>query len=110
MNHKKYLVNYLTFWRGEFANNYKKFPKLYKALVENNVFFEDKGGCLTVTFYVKNDIQQQWIEVNHYEDFLEKLLSFTDCEFVELNIVSEDDLPITQVFPIDHDGQVSEGH
>ena len=88
-------INYLTFWRGEFANDYKKFPRLYKALVENNVFFEDKGGCLTVTFYVKNDIQQKWIEVNHYEDFVEKLLSFTDCEFVELNIVSEDDLPVT---------------
>jgi hypothetical protein len=95
MNHKKYLVNYLTFWRGEFANNYKKFPRLYKALIENNVFFEDKDDCLSVTFYVKNSIQQQWIEVNHYDDFVEKLLAFADCDFVELNIVSEDDLPIT---------------
>ena len=39
---------------------------------------------------------------------MEKLLAFADCDFVEVNIVSEDDLPITQVFPIDHDGQVSE--
>lgn len=95
MNHKKYLANDLTFWRGEFANNYKKFPRLYKALIENNVFFEDKDDCLSVTFYVKNSIQQQWIEVNHYDDFVEKLLAFTDYDFVELNIVSEDDLPIT---------------
>lgn len=35
-------INYLTFWRGEFANNYKKFPRLYKALVENNVFLKTK--------------------------------------------------------------------
>lgn len=95
MRPSKHSLNYLNFWRTEFANNYKKFPRLYKALVENNVFFEDKGGCLTVTFYVKNDIQQKWIEVNHYDDFVEKLLAFTDNVFVELNIVSEDDLPVT---------------
>ena len=95
MKTNKNLINYLSYWRGEFADNYTNFPRLYKALVENNVFFEEKDNCLSVTFYVKNDIQQKWIEVNHYEDFLEKLLSFTDCEFVELNIVSEDDLPIT---------------
>ena len=85
--------NYMAFWRGEFADHYKRFPRLYKALVENNVFFEEKEGSLSVTFYVKNDIQQQWIEVNHYDSFVEKLLDFTDCRFVELNIVPEDDLP-----------------
>ena len=95
MINSKNLLKYQTFWRGEFADNYKAFPRLYKALVENNVFFEEKDNCLSVTFYVKNDIQQKWIEVNHYDDFVEKLLACTDNVFVELNIVSEDDLPIT---------------
>jgi len=88
-------IKCLNFWKGEFADNYKNFPRLYRALVENNVVFEDKDHSLSVTFYVKNSIQQQWIEVNHYDDFVEKLLAFTDYDFVELNIVSEDDLPIT---------------
>ena len=42
MKNNKNLITYLTFWRGEFADNYKAFPRLYKALVENNVFFEEK--------------------------------------------------------------------
>ena len=87
-------MKYLKFWRAEFADNYKNVPRLYRALVEYNVVFEDKDDSLSVTFYVKNSIQQQWIEVNHYDDFVEKLLAFADCDFVELNIVSEDDLPI----------------
>ena len=95
MKPSKHSLNYLNFWRTEFADNYKNFPRLYRALVENNVFFEDKDDSLSVTFYVKNSIQQQWIEVNHYDDFVKKLLAFTDYDFVELNIVSEDDLPIT---------------
>lgn len=95
MKPSKHSLNYLNFWRTEFADNYKNFPRLYNALVENNVFFEEQDDCLSVRFYVKNSIQQQWIEVNHYDDFVEKLLAFADCDFVELNIVSEDDLPIT---------------
>ena len=95
MKPSKNSISYLAFWRGEFAENYKKFPRLYKALVENNVFFEDKDNCLSVTFYVRDDIQKQWVEVNQYDDFVEKLLAFADGRFVELNIVAEDDLPVT---------------
>ena len=95
MKPSKNSINYLNFWRTEFADKYKNFPRLYRALLENNVVFEDKDDSLSVTFYVKNSIQQQWIEVNHYDDFVKKLLAFTDYDFVEMNIVSEDDLPIT---------------
>ena len=93
MKLSKNINKYMTFWRGEFADYYKRFPRLYKALVENNVLFDEKDDCLSVTFFVKHSIHKQWIEVNHYDGFVEKLLDFTDCRFVELNIVPEDDLP-----------------
>lgn len=93
MNYSKNTVNYLNLWRGEFADNYRNQPRLYKALVENQVFFEDKEDCLSVTFYVKNGIQQHWIEVNQYDDFVGRLLILTGVKMIELNIVPEDDLP-----------------
>lgn len=87
-------IKYLNLWRGEFAENYKNRPRLYKALTENEVFFQEDNEVLTITFYVKNEIQQRWIEVVMFDDMAEKFLILSGIKSLDLRIVPEDDLPM----------------
>lgn len=95
MDIKSIRIKYLNLWRGEFAENYKNRPRLYKALTENEVFFQEDNEVLTITFYVKNEIQQRWIEVVMFDDMAEKFLILSGIKSLDLRIVSEDDLPMT---------------
>lgn len=94
MNVHRNTLDYLNLWRGEFADNYKNHPRLYKALTENEVYFEGNDEVLTITFYVKNDIQQHWIEVVVFNDLVEKFLTLSGIKTLEFRVVPEDDLPI----------------
>ena len=94
MNMKSIRIKYLNLWRGEFAENYKNHPRLYKALTENEVFFQEDNEVLTITFYVKNEIQQRWIEVVMFDDMAEKFLTLSGIKSLDLRIVPEDDLPM----------------
>lgn len=94
MNVHRNTLDYLNLWRGEFADNYKIRPRLYKALTENEVYFEGNDEVLTITFYVKNDIQQHWIEVVVFNDLVEKFLTLSGIKTLEFRVVPEDDLPI----------------
>ena len=94
MNVHRNTLDYLNLWRGEFADNYKSRPRLYKALAENEVYFEGNDEVLTITFYVKNDIQQHWIEVVVFNDLVEKFLTLSGIKTLEFRVVPEDDLPI----------------
>ena len=94
MDIKSIRIKYLNLWRGEFAENYKNRPRLYKALTENEVFFQEDNEVLTITFYVKNEIQQRWIEVVMFEDMAEKFLILSGIKSLDLRIVPEDDLPM----------------
>ena len=94
MNVHRNTLDYLNLWRGEFADNYNNRPRLYKALTENEVYFEGNDEVLTITFYVKNDIQQHWIEVVVFNDFVEKFLTLSGIKTLEFRVVPEDDLPI----------------
>ena len=91
---KSIRIKYLNLWRGEFAENYKNRPRLYKALTENEVFFQEDNEVLTITFYVKNEIQQRWIEVVMFDDMAEKFLILSGIKSLDLRIVPEDDLPM----------------
>jgi hypothetical protein len=94
MDIKSIRIKYLNLWRGEFAENYKNRPRLYKALTENEVFFQEDNEVLTITFYVKNEIQQRWIEVVMFDDMAEKFLILSGIKSLDLRIVPEDDLPM----------------
>ena len=94
MDSKNARIKYLNLWRGEFAENYKNRPRLYKALTENEVFFQEDNEVLTITFYVKNEIQQRWIEVVMFDDMAEKFLILSGIKSLDLRIVPEDDLPM----------------
>jgi hypothetical protein len=94
MDIKSIRIKYLNLWRGEFAENYKNRPRLYKALTENEVFFQENNEVLTITFYVKNEIQQRWIEVVMFDDMAEKFLILSGIKSLDLRIVPEDDLPM----------------
>ena len=61
---------------------------------ENEVYFEGNDEVLTITFYVKNDIQQHWIEVVVFNDLVEKFLTLSGIKTLEFRVVPEDDLPI----------------
>ena len=91
---KSIRIKYLNLWRGEFAENYKNRPRLYKALTENKVFFQEDNEVLTITFYVKNEIQQRWIEVVMFDDMVEKFLTLSGIKSLDLRILPEDDLPM----------------
>ena len=91
---KEITLKNLNLWRGEFADKFKNRPRLYKALTENQVYFEGNDEMLTVTFHVKNDIQQHWIETVVFEELAEKFLALSGVKSLELLILSEDDLPI----------------
>lgn len=94
MDIKSIRIKYLNLWRGEFAENYKNRPRLFKALTENEVFFQEDNEVLTITFYVKNEIQQRWIEVVMFDDMAEKFLILSGIKSLDLRIVPEDDLPM----------------
>ena len=94
MDIKSIRIKYLNLWRGEFAENYKNRPRLYKALTENEVFFQEDNEVLTITFYVKNEIQQRWIEVVMFDDMAEKFLILSGIKSLDLRIGPEDDLPM----------------
>ena len=94
MDIKSIRIKYLNLWRGEFAENYKNRPRLYKALTENEVFFQEDNEVLTITFYVKNEIQQRWIEVVMFDDMAEKFLILSGIKSLDLRIVPEDGLPM----------------
>ena len=94
MDIKSIRIKYLNLWRGEFAENYKNRPRLYKALTENEVFFQEDNEVLTITFYVKNEIQKLWIEVVMFDDMAEKFLILSGIKSLDLRIVPEDDLPL----------------
>lgn len=94
MESKKNRIKHLNLWRGEFADNYKNRPRLYKALTENEVFFQGDDEVLTITFYVKNEIQQHWIEVVIFDDMAQKFLTLSGIKSLDLRIVPEDDLPV----------------
>lgn len=94
MDIKSIRIKYLNLWRGKFADNYKNRPRLYKALTENEVYFQEDNEELTITFYVKNEIQQHWIEVVMFDDMAEKFLTLSGIKSLDLRIVPEDDLPM----------------
>lgn len=94
MNVHRNMLDYLNLWRGEFADNYKSRPRLYKALTENEMYFEGNDDVLTITFYVKNDIQPHWIEVVVFNDLVEKFLTLSGIKTLEFRVVPEGDLPI----------------
>ena len=94
MDIKSIRIKYLNLWRGEFAENYKNRPRLYKALTEKEGFFQEDNEVLTITFYVKNEIQQRWIEVVMFDDMAEKFLILSGIKSLDLRIVPEDDLPM----------------
>ena len=94
MDIKSIRIKYLNLWRGEFAENYKNRPRLFKALTENEVFFQEDNEVLTITFYVKNEIQKLWIEVVMFDDMAEKFLILSGIKSLDLRIVPEDDLPL----------------
>ena len=94
MDMKSTRIKYLNLWRGEFADNYKSRPRLYKALTENEVYFQEDNEVLTITFYVKNEIQKLWIEVVMFDDMAERFLTLSDIQSLDLRIVPEDDLPM----------------
>lgn len=52
MNVHKNALKYLQLWKGEFAENYQNRPRLYRALLDNEVFFEEDEYGLVITFYV----------------------------------------------------------
>lgn len=93
MNKKSIRIKYLNLWRGEFAENYRNRPRLYKALRENEVIFQEDDEVLAITFYVRNEIQKLWMEVVMFDDMAEKLLALSGIESLDLRIVAEDDLP-----------------
>ena len=94
MDSKNARIKYLNLWKGEFADNYKNRPRLYKALTENEVFFQGDDEVLTITFYVKNEIQQHWIEVVIFDDMAQKFLTLSGIMSLDLRIVPEEDLPM----------------
>jgi hypothetical protein len=94
MDIKSIRIKYLNLWIGEFAENYKNRPRLYKALTENEVYFQEDNEVLTITFYVKNEIQKLWIEVVMFDDMAERFLTLSDIQSLDLRIVPEDDLPM----------------
>ena len=87
---------YLNLWRGEFADNFKSRTRLYEALTEYPVFFEGDDEMLTITFYVKNDIQQHWIEAVQFDELVDRYLTLSGVRYLEFRVLSEEDLPVAK--------------
>ena len=86
-------MTYLNIWKGTFADKYKDRPRLYRALVENDVFFSEDNDLLVVIFCIQNDAQKQWIQATLYNEFVERFLSLTGMSAMDLRIVTDDDFP-----------------
>ena len=87
---------FLNLWRGEFADNFKNRTRLYEALTEYPVFFEGDDEMLTITFYVKNDIQQHWIEAVQFDEMVDRYLTLSGVRYLEFRVLSEEDLPLAK--------------
>lgn len=46
---------HISIWRGDFANYYTKYPRLYRALTENELYICEDREVLKICFYVKYD-------------------------------------------------------
>ena len=93
MDTRKNVLKYLQLWKGEFAENYQNRPKLYRALLENEVFFKEDDFGLVITFYVKNDIQKHWIEAVVADDLIYRFLTLSGAKSIEFRVIPTDDLP-----------------
>ena len=80
-------------WRTTFADNFSDRPRLQRALKENDVFFTMQNDILSITFYVANEAQKEWIQINIKDELLEQFRSLSGVESMELKVLSETDLP-----------------
>lgn len=80
-------------WRTTFADNFSDRPRLQRALKENDVFFTMQNDILTITFYVANEAQKEWIQIKIKDELLEQFRSLSGVESMELKVLSETDLP-----------------
>ena len=80
-------------WRTTFADNFSDRPRLQRALKENDVFFTMQNDILNITFYVVNEVQKQWIQINVMDELLELFKRQSGVESIEIKILSENDLP-----------------
>ena len=80
-------------WRTTFADNFSDRPRLQRALKENDVFFTMQNGILNVTFYVVNEVQKQWIQINIKEELVEQFKRVSGVESMDIKVLSENDLP-----------------
>lgn len=80
-------------WRTTFADNFSDRPRLQRALKDNDVFFTMQNDFLNITFYVVNEVQKQWIQINVKDELLEQFKIQSGVESIELKILSENDLP-----------------
>ncbi len=80
-------------WRTTFADNFSDRPRLQRALKENDVFFTMQNDILTITFYVANEVQKEWIQIKIKDELLEQFRSLSGVESMELKVLSESDLP-----------------
>ena len=80
-------------WRTTFADNFSDRPRLQRALKDNDVFFTMQNDILNITFYVVNEVQKQWIQINVMDELLEQFKIQSGVESIELIILSENDRP-----------------
>ena len=80
-------------WRTSFADNFSERPRLQRALKENDVFFTMQNDILNITFYVVNEVQKQWIQINVKDELLEQFKRQSGVKSIELKVLSENDLP-----------------
>ena len=80
-------------WRSTFADNFSDRPRLQRALKENDVFFTMQNDILNITFYVVNEIQKQWIQINIKDELVEQFKRLSGVESMDIKVLSEDDLP-----------------
>lgn len=84
---------HISMWKGSFADNYQKYPRLYRALTENEVYICKDGDILRICFYVKYDVQKQCIQERFYDDFISNLRLLFGIETIDLEIIVGVDLP-----------------
>ena len=80
-------------WRTTFADNFNDRPRLQRALKENDVFFTMQNDILNITFYVVNEIQKQWIQINIKDELRKQFKRLSGVESMDIKVLSEDDLP-----------------
>jgi len=52
-----------------------------------------QNGTLNVTFYVVNEVQKQWIQINIKEELVEQFKRVSGVESIDIKVLSENDLP-----------------